>query len=358
MSSDVATLADPLSEGWQEHIESSFQVEDGSFHTGLPTEPAAELQTGVSVVICTYKRAASLGRLLHSLAGQTRKPDQLIVVDASPDAATEQVVREHSRTNALAGEVRYFRVAGPLKGLTRQRNFGLRWVETDLMVFFDDDVVLAQDCLGEMERVHREGGGAVAGVGAYVENGYSPPTLLWRVRRWLGIVPDLTPGRYHRSGMSVPWSFLPPTMEAVEGEWLIGCSMMWPTAAAREVGFCSHFDGYAQAEDLDFSLRMRRKGKLLMVGSARLQHFHEASGRPDFFKLGYMAIYNRYVLHEAGLENRTWRDVAWFTYSWGIDTVMLARRLFRPTWTWKTLQEYAGRTKAVVDLLRRRRRAA
>lgn len=336
---------------WADHIRSYFRIAGRELSRQLPHEPAPGLREGLAIVICTYRRAESFARLLDSFTLQSRLPEQFIVVDASPDDATERVILERVARAPIAVTLEYFRVCGPLKGLTRQRNFGLRWVENDVIGFFDDDVVLETHCLREMERVHRRFGNEVVGVGAYIENGYSPPTRLWRLRRALGIVSNLRPGSYHRSGMSVPWGFLPPTHETVEGEWLIGCSMMWKTAVARDVGFCSAFDGYAQGEDLEFSLRMRSKGKLMLAGTARLQHFHEPSGRPDFFKLGYMAIYNRYQVHRSGLADRTWRDIAWFVYAWTLDSLLLARRLFRARWITQTLQEWAGRTKAAIDLI-------
>jgi GT2 family glycosyltransferase len=320
------------------------------------SEPVADvavdrMTTGLSVVICTYKRAESMARLIPSFAGQRLKPCRFIVIDASPDDATERVFRSSPDTEKLACCFQYFRVSGGLKGLTRQRNFGLRWVDTDLVAFFDDDVLLDPECLGEMERVHRAKGAEVVGVGAYIENGYTPPTRLWRVRRLLRIVPNLAPGSYTRSGMSVPWSFLPPTNQVVEGEWLIGCSMMWRTSVAREFGFREAFPGYAQGEDLDFSRRVRSRGKLVLAGAARLQHFHDQSGRPNFYKLGYMAIYNRFQIHRQGLDDRTWLDVAWFVYAWTLDSLMIARRFFRPRMTLGTFQEYAGRAKAAFDLI-------
>lgn len=337
---------------WSEHVASYFRWENGVFGGALPVETERSLERGISVVICTYERAGSWVRLMESFSVQDRKADQFIIVDASADGATESLLRGFLGEHELAEVVHYFRVTGPLKGLTRQRNFGLRWVDRDLVGYFDDDVELLPGCLKEMERVHRLTGTGVVGVGAYIENGYQAPTLLWRMRRCLGIVPNLRPGAYHRSGMSVPWSFLPPTNEAVEGEWLIGCSMMWKTAVAREVGFCNFFDGYAQGEDLEFSLRMKRRGKLVVAGAARLRHFHEASGRPDFYKLGYMAIYNRYFLHRSGLQNRTWGDVAWFVYAWTLDTILMSRRLVRVRWMRQTFLEWAGRARAAADLVR------
>lgn len=201
-----------------------------------------ELRPGVAVAVCTYCRAKGLNRFLDSLGAQQRRPEQLVIVDASPDDKTEQSLRKRPDLDALAAAVLYFRVTGP--------------------------------------------------------------RLIWRLRTALKIVPHLRPGSYCRSGMSITWSFLPPNEELTEGQWLPGVAM-WKTAVVRELGFFEGFYGYCQGEDLEFSLRAARKGSLVMAGAARVLHLHEASGRPDHFKRGYMAIYNRYQIHRRGLEDRT-----------------------------------------------------
>jgi len=158
--------------------------------------PADPLTRGVTVVICTYQRAASLARFLDSLVVQAPMPERVIIVDASRSVETERAVRDHDRLALAGSDVLYFRVAGPLRGLTRQRNFALRWVTTDLVAFFDDDVVLSPGCCRELERHHREFGDRVVGVAAVDENQPERPPLVWRLRKWLRVVSDLRPGTY------------------------------------------------------------------------------------------------------------------------------------------------------------------
>jgi GT2 family glycosyltransferase len=309
-----------------------------------------KLRPGVAVAVCTYRRPKGLNRFLDSLGAQERRPEQLVIVDASPDDETEQSLRKRPDLDALAAAIQYFRVAGPLVGLTRQRNFAARWVETDLIAYFDDDIVLEPGCLAELERAHRLHGDRLVGAGAYIENGGQRSRLIWRLRTALKIVPHLRPGSYCRSGMSITWSFLPPNEELTEGQWLPGVAM-WKTAVVRELGFFEGFCGYCQGEDLEFSLRAARKGTLVMAGAARVLHLHEASGRPDHFKRGYMAIYNRYQIHRRGLEDRTWRDQAWFCYAWTVDSLLLLRHMVVPRRIGPTLRQLAGRAKAACDLI-------
>jgi GT2 family glycosyltransferase len=149
----------------------------------------------------------------------------------------------------------------------------------------------------------------------------------------------------------VPLVFADPTHGPVSVDWIYGAAMMWRTLIAREVGFCEAFAGYAQGEDLEFSLRAGKLGALLLLPAARALHIPDPSGRPDFFKLGYMGIRNRYHIHRNCLDDRGWRDIAWFIYAWSVDSVLLTRLLLRKGMTLPVLKQLAGRAKAAIDIV-------
>lgn len=341
-----ATAANlPIASAWQ-------TKENGVAAWSIPEWAPQSLQTGLTVAICTYKRPDSLEQTLASLSGQDRLAEECLVIDATPDRSAEDRVLGLIKKKRPGRLVRYLRVETPLRGLTRQRNLALRLASRDLIVFFDDDVDLDRDCLRRMEEVLRGAQPEAAGVGGWIVNQVLRPDALWRTRRLLGMVGDLRPGSYQRSGMSVPWGFETRAEGVVEGDWLPGVAMMWRTEWARQTGFCEHFSGYAQGEDLEFSLRMRRWGRLLMALQARLRHLHEPAGRPDHDKLGYMAIHNRYYIHLHGLPGRTWRDQAWFAYAWGMDSLLLGRLLLRRGQIRSVFQQWTGRLRAARELIR------
>jgi GT2 family glycosyltransferase len=306
---------------------------------------------GITAVVCTHLRAASVSAFLDSFAGQTRDIRLLVVVDASPTDGTEKVVRRLGEGKLPAAGVRFVRVKGKLAGLTRQRNYAMKSVTTDLVVFFDDDVIIRPDTVEELERPFRTKGSGVVGSGVYAEGSYQAPDRLWRMRKRLHIIGDLRPGSYQRSGMSVPLAFLPPGEGIVETDYLPGFGMMYRAAVVRKLGFGEIYSGYGQGEDLDFSLRAKKEGKLVIAQRALLHHMADPGGRPAPGKLGFMAIYNRFHIQKRGLPDRTWRDVIWFAYAWGLDTVMLFRSLPIPSRTRSTILQIGGRIWAVVILL-------
>jgi GT2 family glycosyltransferase len=174
--------------------------------------------------------------------------------------------------------------------------------------------------------------------------------MLWRIRRLFGIVPNLRPGRYARSGVATPWRFLAPTEKLVEGDWLSGCGMMWRTDLARQIGFNEGFGGHSMGEDLDFGLRMARHGKVYVQGKARILHLVEPAGRPNTYMLGYTGMRNAHVIHRECLANRSWRDAAWFVYGYGMDTLVRGAALIRPGLVRPRFQFLLGRLRFFLEL--------
>jgi len=349
-----AAPAQPSSASWTEQIETAdvkTLIRDGRRVNPIPMPGRDEqsLDQGLTVCVCAFRRPDSLVRFLDSLPDQELTPDRLVIVDASPDTQVEQRVEHYGEWNRLAREVLYFRVAGTYQTLTCARNFALNWVSTDLMAFFDDDIVLQPGALREMVRVHREFGESVVGVGGHDHRGIKPPALRWKLRRVLGIVSTLKPGSYNRSGISVPWVFQPPTAETIAGDWISGCAMMWKSSVVRKVKFNEDFGGHSTGEDLDVSLRMARHGKLMLAGRAHVLHLPDRAGRPNSYRSAYAGIRNAYDIHRRCLPDRTWRDEFWFFYAYAMDTLLRGLTILRPGQVQRRWNFVRGRTRFFWD---------
>jgi glycosyltransferase involved in cell wall biosynthesis len=93
--------------------------------------PAAE----ISVVLCTYNRAARLADALTALVHQTDAPPyEVVVVDNNSDDDTRAVIGRF----AEAGVVRY--AWEPVQGLSHARNRGVATARAHVLAFTDDDV--------------------------------------------------------------------------------------------------------------------------------------------------------------------------------------------------------------------------
>ena len=89
-----------------------------------------------SLIICTYKRPQALLTLLQSVKQQTLYPNEILIVDGSPDDFTKEMLSQHSFQN-----LKYFKVEDKDRGLTKQRNYGISRVSeaSEVVCFLDDD---------------------------------------------------------------------------------------------------------------------------------------------------------------------------------------------------------------------------
>ena len=96
-----------------------------------------------SVIVCAHNESLYLPACLYSLLAQSRRPDEIIVINnASTDA-----------TGEVASDVPGVRVVDePRKGLTVARETGRRVAEGDLLVYLDAD---CRAPLAWLERVER-----------------------------------------------------------------------------------------------------------------------------------------------------------------------------------------------------------
>jgi GT2 family glycosyltransferase len=307
--------------------------------------------SGISTAVCTYKRPESLGRFLRSLLIQERATDQLLIVDASPAPDTERLILESEPLKQCARELVYIRVTGNLRGLTRQRNVALHLASRDLIAFFDDDIVLNSSCLRNMESILRRIP-TVAGVGARITNESHEPGWRWRLMYLLGAIPDLVPGRYHRSGFSVPLRLMKDRNGIVDVERLQGGCVMWRTSWARELGFAEQFEGYSQSEDVEFSRRIARAGRLVVCAEATVEHHQVPVGRPNVRALARMGIFNRYFIQRTTLQDYGWADLVRFGYANALYTLILAAGYLRQRRLSDGVRHVFGSALGTVDSMR------
>ncbi|MFZ3274969.1 MAG: glycosyltransferase [Lutibacter sp.] len=267
-----------------------------------------------TLIICTYMRPSPLLKLLQSVKTQTLYPNEIIIVDASLNRETKEMLGQNPFKN-----LHYFLVTEKDRGLTRQRNYGIARVgkEMDIVCFLDDDVVLEPDYFMEILKtfeIHPE----ALGVGGYINN-ETPWEIVkendvikinefsydgWKrkdgsrfvLRKKLGLDSDCPPGfsPLFSHGRSV--GFLPPSGKIYEVEQLMGGVAAFKKSVFDTFQFSTYFEGYGLYEDADFSLRVAKTGKLFINTAAKLSHFHNPNGRPNQYQYGNMVVRNGYYV--------------------------------------------------------------
>ena len=292
----------------------------------------------LSLIICTYMRPNSLFSLLASVENQIRKPDEVIIVDGSVNDETKKLINSSS----FSFNLNYFLVDQVNRGLTLQRNFGISKVnpQTDLISFLDDDLILLKDYFNQIILTFKNFESAI-GVGGIdlVENRYfkkepncnypsfnffeldgwvSPEPLRYKVRKILNLMSDNQPGIVPPYGHGR--SDFPPNGNTYQVEHFMGGIATYRIRLFKHISFSNYFQGYGLYEDFDFCLRALDFGDLFVNTNAQVRHYHEPSGRPNYFKYGKMVVRNGWYVWNLRYPNNTFINKV----KWHLITLILA----------------------------------
>ncbi len=242
----------------------------------------------IAFVVATKDRPAELGRLLESLSAQSRKPDEIIVVDGGAIGVSEVLHRPELESLAL----RYERCLPP--SAARQRNRGIARVSPgiDLIGFLDDDAVLAPGAMSRMMDFWESASSDIGGAQFNMLN--HPAVFAAGLKRWplisfLGLYSG-NPGDVLPSGFQV---MVGPVAETIFVRWLGSGASIWRRHIFDAESFDEWFEGYSYLEDLDFSFRVGRHYRLAVVGQAGYEHLPARKGRGDGFRFGRREAVNR-----------------------------------------------------------------
>lgn len=292
----------------------------------------------ISLIIATYQRPDSLSRLLESINAQTHKPDEILIIDGSKNDRTEQNLKEKNYQLPII----YIRVQDKDRGSAQQRNFGIKLVNScsDVIAFLDDDIKAEPDYFKELMETYKSHPDAI-GVGGidlksnnyfkkeagfkynkfsyYEFNGWVVrEPLRNRARKLFGLMTNLQPGLIpkYSHGRSV----LPPDGNIYQVEHFMGGISSYRKDLFSQMEFSDFFEGYGLYEDFDFCVRALKYGKLYVNTNAKVWHYHEPSGRPDFYKYGKMVVRNGWYVWRVRFPNPSFKA----KLKWHAITVLLA----------------------------------
>lgn len=262
-----------------------------------------------SAVIPTRLRAAVLAKTLDSLLLQDRLPAELVVVDASPDAATRDVVEAFERKTTGQVAVRCLQAA--MAGAAVQRNQGVAAATQPVIWFFDDDILFEPQCVARLwSALHSAPD--IGGVNAMIINQrYQPPG---RVSRCMfRLMADESCGTYAGRVLGPAVNLLPEDREdlpeVVPVEWLNTTCTMYRREALPQPPFPAHFTGYSLMEDVTLSLTVGRRWRLVNARTARIFHDSQpGSHKADPAALAEMELVNRHYVMTQVLGRRGWTD--------------------------------------------------
>lgn len=238
-----------------------------------------------SVIIPTLGRPGLLRETLASLQAATPAPAEVIVVDGDAERSGKTVAEEF---RGFTTELTYLPTG---EGVTRQRNMGIRAARGDVIVFLDDDVAVDQGLFAALEQAFDDP--AVVGATGPVVEQRSHQIVSHRsaARRWLlgrGEQGTFTRFGYPRYVLDVD--------RARDVEVMPGCLMSVRTDIARTILFDEALEGYALAEDEDFSYRLSRLGRVRFVPGAAIEHKKAGFSTIDPREFNRKVVVNRAYL--------------------------------------------------------------
>jgi len=296
----------------------------GPIVRGLP-EPSGGFR--LVVAIPSTGRAPILPDTVREIARQERLPDLLILSLVAPQDIGDL------DPDALPFPVSV--VYGP-KGATGQRNRVFEECNPDdVVLMLDDDFLMAPDYLQKTLEVFQDDPEVVLATGTVLADGI------------------VGPGYNHEQGSALlaerNTPDLPDTITTAFSGY--GCNFAFRVSvvAAYELWFDEDLPLYSWLEDVDFSRRLARYGKLVKSGAMRGVHLGTKTGRTPGVKLGYSQIANPVYLLRKG--SMTPRHVFEMTARNTLSNIMHSFQS-RP------YADFRGRLKgnlmAVIDLLRGR----
>lgn len=250
----------------------------------------------ISVVVCTFNpREDYLRRCIEAVQAQTLPASsyELFVVDnnSSPPVESLDVVRK-------AG-VRVVREER--QGLTAARERAARTAAHDLLVFVDDDNILAPDYLAVAEEIMVDR--SVGVLGAAVEPVYDepPPDWVHSFEGWLA-VRRLPSRRLYLTSIPKYSEYFPIGAGMCIRRGLLLEYFDTKTLGARIEG--RHAETLSSGEDIDIDLFSISRGKLVgSCGRLRLEHLIPQART----RLEYLTRLARGNLQSSFTINRKWR---------------------------------------------------
>jgi GT2 family glycosyltransferase len=274
-----------------------------------------------SVVIATCDREEKLARVLADWAAQTVRPEKVVVVRAKKKVVSRQVTvvspeEQKSSLRSSISDLPLVELTADERSAAKQRNVGAEEVETEWIVFCDDDVqfgpALAEKTLEFLE-THPE---AVAVFPRMRGSGHpAPGNWLRKYYRFQAGFDDETYGaKLFGAGLSCYpcWERQPAP---VETNWLPS-TMLWMRADLFQRHRFPDFEGYSFGEDAHLTHRAWREakqsgGQMFFLGEPDFEHLSIQSGiKASRFRLGKMTVRNQRRIAREAMGKGAW-EVFW-----------------------------------------------
>jgi GT2 family glycosyltransferase len=242
-----------------------------------------------SIIVPTCNRKNLVFELIGRINLNDERLIELIIVDSSDKNFDTDITILSSKIHFVYTDVRSASI---------QRNLGLKHLskQSKYVFFLDDDVKPARDYFKSLLVTIREGK-AVGASGIAIDPKFrDKPSRDFLNTKKLFLLDSREGGVLLKSAVNVPiQNKLKKGKDIYSTDWLIGCSV-WDVDIFTKISFPSNFFGQSLGEDVLFSAKAKKYGKLLVNSKIILEHEMSHIHRPNKKDHYRMWIRNRYII--------------------------------------------------------------
>ncbi len=264
-----------------------------------------------TLTICTYNRPHFLVETLRYALNQTRRPTEIVVVDASDDWEDhrDQMLEEFA---AEWETVTLVYVPADVRSLTFQRNQALRLATSDIVFSLDDDIYLYPDAAEKVMAVYdADTDGEIAMVtGRFTDGPYqtsgkakhvqaAEPVGRSKLREWFETQLTLD-SHFVPYSKPVDTSPVPASvrhLNVAPSGLINGARTTFRRKFGIQEGWTEVLRYYAIHDDTDFSYRMSSHGRLVLAPDAGFFHADGADRKISRFRINTIRVRNLLALH-------------------------------------------------------------
>ena len=240
------------------------------------------------IVIPTRNRPNEIVNTINFLKLNKNFFSKIIIVDSSDIELKEKIKKSLLNYNLN------IKLIDAQPSTCTQRNLGFSFIKDEqFIMFLDDDNIFYNDAffqINDFLKKNIDFAGVAFNQILKEKNSFSEKLKKNFITNKLNIYPSQK-GGFSRSGWQS--KFINFEKDTVV-EWLPTRAVIYKTEFTKNIRFDENLGIYGYLEDLDFSLELKKRGKLFVCGNAKYTH-DKSIDRSDF-NFGKKEVRNRYYL--------------------------------------------------------------
>ena len=244
-----------------------------------------------SIIVPTCNRKELLLELIEKINLEDEKLTELIIVDSSDKNFEKEIINENRKINYVFTDIRSASI---------QRNIGIKQLSNNsqYVFFLDDDVKPDKDYFNSLLSTIKQSE-AIGASGIALENSFNKKKnthFLIKLFKKIFLLDSEIGGSLLKSAVNIPiQGRLKKNLDLYNSNWLIGCSI-WDVNVFSKIHFPTNFFGQSLGEDVLFSAKAKKYGKLVVNSKIILWHEMATKERPDKKDHYIMWVRNRFII--------------------------------------------------------------